>query len=311
MSQNYIKNCPNCGELQTYTTKNRLECSIREKWVCNKCSSTHQKKIYSEEIINNVVELYVSGVNFTKIASLVKICRNNVKNILKENNVWVENRDNIKKRFKRDDINNIIKKYNEGLSLQKISKIYNVSKTPIQKILKDNGVLRKGLSSGVKIKLSEEQKKIIKNLYLNEYKTSAEIANELDLTSSFICKYLSLTSYRRNISEGNSVGLIKRYHGITYDEYIKNVDKFKKYKLDVMKITRQQPINDLLHYNKRGNSGVTGAYHLDHKFSIIEGFKNNIPVKIIGNIKNLEFIPWEENIKKRTKCSITINELIT
>jgi len=29
----------------------------------------------------------------------------------------------------------------------------------------------------------------------------------------------------------------------------------------------------------------------------------------IGNIKNLEFISWQENIKKRTKCSITIEEL--
>jgi hypothetical protein len=56
MREKYNKNCPNCGELQTYTTKSRLECSIREKWVCNKCSSVHQKKIYSEEIINNVVE---------------------------------------------------------------------------------------------------------------------------------------------------------------------------------------------------------------------------------------------------------------
>jgi hypothetical protein len=43
----------------------------------------------------------------------------------------------------------------------------------------------------------------------------------------------------------------------------------------------------------------------------MEGFNNNVPAEIIGNIKNLEFIPWEENIKKRTKCSITINELIT
>lgn len=28
-----------------------------------------------------------------------------------------------------------------------------------------------------------------------------------------------------------------------------------------------------------------------------------------GDIKNLEFIPWLENIKKRTKCSITIEDL--
>ena len=31
----------------------------------------------------------------------------------------------------------------------------------------------------------------------------------------------------------------------------------------------------------------------------------------IGNIVNLEFIPWQENVKKRTKCSITKEELIT
>jgi ribosomal protein L37AE/L43A len=131
MEKQYFKNCPNCDELQTYTTKSRLECSIREKWVCNKCSTTHQKKIYSDDTIDNIVKLYESGV---------------------------------------------------------------------------------------------------------------------------------------------------------------------------MKVTNQQPINELPNYKKRGNSGVLGSYHLDHKYSILEGFKNKISPKIIGGIKNLEFIPWEENIKKRTKC---------
>ena len=66
----------------------------------------------------------------------------------------------------------------------------------------------------------------------------------------------------------------------------------------------------MLNYDKRGVSGVEGNYHLDHKYSILEGYKNNISPEVIGNIKNLKFIPWEENIKKRTKNSITINELI-
>jgi|LakMenEpi03Aug12_release.lakeMendotaPanAssembly.Ray.scaffolds.fasta_scaffold279347_2 predicted HTH domain antitoxin len=311
MVRNYNKNCPNCGGIQSYTTKSRLECSIREKWVCNKCSLTHQKKKYGEEIVNNVVELYVKGVSFSKIAMLVKIKRDNVKNILKEKNVWVENRDDIKKHFNNSDVDNVIEKYKEGVSLQKICEIYNVSKTPIKKMLKDKGILKEGRSNGVKINLSEEQKEIIKNLYLNEYKNSEDIANQLGLTKSFIDKYLGLTMYRRNVSEGVSVGLIKRYRDINYSEYLKIVDDFTKYKNDVMKITRQQPISDLINYNKRGNSGIDGAYHLDHKYSILEGFNNNLPSEIIGNIKNLEFITWEENIKKRTKCSITINELIT
>jgi len=310
MVKKYIKNCPICGDIQSYTTKNRLECSIRENWVCNKCNPTHMKKIYSDDVITNVVDLYVDGNSFSKISLLLNINRDNVKNILIEKNLWVENRDNIKKEFNDIDIENIIKKYNSGLSVKKISNIYGVSITPIKRILKSVNLLRKGLSNGKKIELSDEQKLLIKFLYLEKYKNTDEISSQIGLTKSFVDKYLTYCGYRRDKSNGVSVGSIYRFHGIKYDEYLKIIPDLNKYKLDVAKITRQQPIHNLLNYDKRGNSGVEGAYHLDHKFSISEGFKNRVPAEIIGDIKNLEFIPWEENIKKRTNCSITINELI-
>ena len=101
MVKKYIKNCPICGDIQSYTTKNRLECSIRENWVCNKCSSTHMKKIYSDDVITNVVYLYSVGNSFSKISLLLNIKRDNVKNILIEKNVWVENRGKIKKEFNK------------------------------------------------------------------------------------------------------------------------------------------------------------------------------------------------------------------
>jgi hypothetical protein len=66
----------------------------------------------------------------------------------------------------------------------------------------------------------------------------------------------------------------------------------------------------LENYEKRGISGKIGAHHLDHKYSILEGFKNNINPEIIASLNNLVFIPWEENVTKRTKCSITKEELI-
>lgn len=310
MVKKYIKNCPICGDIQSYTTKNRLECSIRENWVCNKCSSTHMKKIYSDDVITNVVYLYSGGNSFSKISVLLNISRDNVKNILIEKNVWVENRDKIKKEFNNIDIENIIKKYSGGLSVKKISNLYGVSVTPIKRILKDANLLRKGLSNGKKIELSDEQKSLIKFLYLEKYKNTDEISSQIGLTKSFVDKYLTNCGYRRDKSNGVSVGLVNRYHGIKYDEYLKIIPDLDKYKLDVAKITRQQPIHNLLNYDKRGNSGVEGSYQLDHKFSISEGFKNGVPAEIIGGIKNLEFIPWEENIKKRTNCSITINELI-
>ncbi len=49
--------------------------------------------------------------------------------------------------------------------------------------------------------------------------------------------------------------------------------------------------------------------HLDHKYSVSEGFKNNIPVYIIGSHHNLEVIDGIDNIKKSSKCSITKEEL--
>jgi len=56
---------------------------------------------------------------------------------------------------------------------------------------------------------------------------------------------------------------------------------------------------------KRGND-----YELDHKFSITEGFRQKIDPAIIGHFSNLELLPKSVNRSKRTRCSITIEELI-
>ncbi|CAB4127215.1 hypothetical protein UFOVP84_77 [uncultured Caudovirales phage] len=52
------------------------------------------------------------------------------------------------------------------------------------------------------------------------------------------------------------------------------------------------------------------SYHVDHKFSVSEGFHNSIPPFIIGSIHNLQVIPWRDNISKSNKCSIDKNLLI-
>lgn len=310
--KNYFKNCPVCGGQQSYTTQNRLNTALNENWVCNKCSITHQKKIYDNSIIEKIVKNYINGVSVSKIASTMKIGKNNVKNILIKNNVWIQNRDKRKKIFRDDEVNDIIYKYvNENLSCETIGNYYNVSKQSVIRLLKEKGVLKKGLSDGVKIELTEGQKEEIKILYLNEYKNSKEISEKMGLTKHFIDKFLSKCEYRRNVSEGVSVGLVKRWGNRNYNDYINSLSEFKEYKRKVLIITNKQPIHTLLNYDKRGLSGVKGKYHLDHKYSILEGFINKISPDIIGNIRNLEFIPWEENLKKRTKNSITINELIS
>lgn len=51
-------------------------------------------------------------------------------------------------------------------------------------------------------------------------------------------------------------------------------------------------------------------YHLDHKYSIYEGYKNNVDVRVISSKENLEVIHSHENLKKQTNCSITLDELL-
>jgi len=66
--------------------------------------------------------------------------------------------------------------------------------------------------------------------------------------------------------------------------------------------TSKQKIYNLPNVENRGKCGVEGAYQLDHIISKKEGFKRSILPHIIGDIKNLQIIPWEQNQKKRDQC---------
>jgi hypothetical protein len=96
---------------------------------------------------------------------------------------------------------------------------------------------------------------------------------------------------------------ILRENGISYEEYLGTKSEFNKYRTEVNRYTKQQPVSMLENYSKRGLAGVKGAYHLDHIYSIKQGFIEGIPANVIGDIKNLRFIPWEDNIKKSSKLT--------
>ena len=50
-------------------------------------------------------------------------------------------------------------------------------------------------------------------------------------------------------------------------------------------------------------------FHLDHIFSIFEGFKNNIPPFYIAHFSNLRIIKGSENMSKQQRCDKTLDEL--
>jgi hypothetical protein len=91
-----------------------------------------------------------------------------------------------------------------------------------------------------------------------------------------------------------------------YDEEI--VGKWKFYFLKVWKET-QKTLKT--HNDKIKNLNLRGfEFPLDHKYSVYAGFQNDIDPKIIGHWKNLEIITQSENASKKTKCSITIEQLL-
>jgi len=90
---------------------------------------------------------------------------------------------------------------------------------------------------------------------------------------------------------------------------ISNIEGFEKYCKIVNFETRQSMKlykNDI---NPMNYELGRGKYHIDHKYSKMEGFKQNIDPKIIGSKHNIEIITESDNCSKQDKCSITKEEL--
>jgi hypothetical protein len=89
------------------------------------------------------------------------------------------------------------------------------------------------------------------------------------------------------------------------------LDRWKKYKLFVY---RETSISIRKYHKLISNIELRGekyGYDLDHKFSVYDGFVNDINPKIIGHYKNLEVVDSKYNrCTKNKKSFITIEELL-
>ena len=87
--------------------------------------------------------------------------------------------------------------------------------------------------------------------------------------------------------------------GVYDNQYGKLYKEFKKYQHKVHKLTHKvKHLIEGYDSEKHGKMGKSGAYQIDHIIDIKFGFDNNIPEEKIADLSNLQFIPWEENIKK-------------
>ena len=103
----------------------------------------------------------------------------------------------------------------------------------------------------------------------------------------------------------NREKMFETKYGYSYNEYLEKLPDFIRYRNEVYKITKKQPLYLLENIEKRGQFD----YHLDHMFTICEGFRQNIPVYIVGNIINLEMLTCSDNLSKHNNCSLTKEQL--
>lgn len=113
---------------------------------------------------------------------------------------------------------------------------------------------------------------------------------------------LARESITKDTIEKRRRSLIESVYNIQYEDYEQLLEKKDIYYKQVLRITNQQPLELLDGYDKRGRCDLKeDAYHLDHIIPIAHGFKNNIPPETIGDISNLRFLFWKENITKGGK----------
>jgi len=92
---------------------------------------------------------------------------------------------------------------------------------------------------------------------------------------------------------------------LTDDEY-KIIDNYKK-KVRSLTSKNYKLYKDIINPNEYKID--KNDYHLDHKYSIYEGFKNNVDPLIMASKENLEVIPSKINLSKQNRCSISLDEL--
>lgn len=106
-------------------------------------------------------------------------------------------------------------------------------------------------------------------------------------------------------SEESIRKMIETKTGMSFEEWQNAKTKYEIYWREVTKFTKRNSVDLIENYQLKGV-----GWHLDHVYSISDGWRNNVPPRIVGHHVNLRFIPATENLRKNKRSDITKKELI-
>lgn len=136
----------------------------------------------------------------------------------------------------------------------------------------------------------------------NAMKKTGKIKSAIDSSGSSIASRAALKGVQ-------SCRITKELNGSIIPKSL--LTEWELYSREVQRITNSQPLHLLENFELRGNHATNkDAWHLDHKFSIAQGFLEGILPAIIGSFNNLRMLPWRENVSKGMKCSVTLHQIL-
>jgi len=124
---------------------------------------------------------------------------------------------------------------------------------------------------------------------------------------------------RYGVDNSSKINPIKRINAIMKtkiergwvipDEFLSDYQIYRK-KVKRLTETTYKEYKNIINPNnlERVTNGKNG-FQLDHKYSIIEGFLNNVEPEIISHHCNLQMLEWDNNRTKSKKCDIDLEQL--
>lgn len=215
----------------------------------------------------------------------------------------------------------------KNLSQNDIGKIYGCSRKNISYYLKKYGISKekeaiyrkfyKSDLTGEDIKRLVDKGMLIKDIIKVYGISRSAVSSRLKKAGINLTNHKAATSKQSKFMKTNNPFFDEKTKEKAIQNSIKTHKmKLKERRLELRVFDKNMTLKEytkkaryLAYYHFGKGRKVQGNKVIDHKFSIVSGYNNKVPIAIISHPYNLRLISPEENFKKGAKNIITIDDL--
>lgn len=205
-------------------------------------------------------------------------------------------------RFTSDELNDMAQQYQTGKTLETIGDLYKISGKRVRRLLSDQGIQIRNTGGGEKI--TESSVDQIRLLYKKGH--SCQKISELTSISYYTIRS-HCSDIMRNAWDYEKKSRLTMNEKDAYAHYRSVVwyHTEKSYNLFINEINPLSE-NQIDRLYPRG----VNKYHIDHIYSVKDGFENDIDPKLISHWTNLRMLWHTKNRKKSRSSDRTLLEFL-